>query len=342
MAETRKPQAFLTIAGQTVTADEVSAKLSRDGKSDTLSATAALYGGGPDADFWSSANNMDVQCTIDSGAGASGLVFDGVVDTVECDFSGGKVSITARDKAAKMIDKKSGKKHLNKQPEQIVQDYAGQSGLPAEVDSVSDKAGRIVQIDYVALAHRISDWGMVQHIADTHGMSAYATLGKLYFKKIPEDLPVIDVVFTPPTPFSMAAGNQMTLVCRRNVGLGKTVNSHVHSWNHKDQKKYEASATEAGGGDTLDYHHHHPGLTQDQANKRAKAHLDKTTQHELNVHVELPGDPTITARFNLQLSGTNSAWDQVHEIDSVEHKISFVGGYVTSIDTKAKSKRRGG
>lgn len=342
MGTVRAPRATLTVAGYIVTADDVSVHMSRDAKSDTLSATAALYGNGPGADFWSSATNIDVQCVIDNGAGASALVFDGFVDSVECDFSEGKVSISARDKSAKMIDKKSGKKHLNKKPEEIVQDYAGQSGLPCEADSVDEKAGKIMQIDYVALVHRMSDWAAVQHIADTHGMNAYATVGRLYFKKIPEDLPTVSVFFSPPSAAGAATGNEIKLVCRRNCQLGKTINAHVHTWNHKDQKQYDAVATEAGGGDTLDYHYHHPGLTQDQANKRAKSHLDKTTQHEFGIRVEQPGDPTINARMNLQLSGTNSAWDQVHEIATVEHRISFAGGYVTTIDTKAKSKRRGG
>lgn len=339
--ELRHPVATLTVKGNNIDCEDVSIKLSRDAKTDTLSAIIPLFGTGPNADFWSSQNSLDVQCQISTGDGKSAKLFDGFIDSVECDFGQGKVSISARDKSAKMIDKKAGKKHLNKKPHEIVQQYASDNGLGYEGDQVSEKAGRTFQIDYVALIHRMSDWHACQHVAEAHGMTCYATAGKVYFKKIPESLPTYSVNFARPSIGGSAGGSELTLTAKRNVQLGKTIKTLMHSWNHKNQKQYEATASEAGAGDTLEFHLHHPGLTQEQANSRAKAHLTKATKHELEVRVEVPGDPTISARMNLQITGTASAWDQLHEINSVEHKISVGGGYTTTIDTKTKSKKRG-
>ena len=335
----RQPVAIITVLGQNVHCTEATANLSRDAKTDTLQVKASLSAG-PDADFWSTANKMEITCTIIDGAGGSAQVFDGEVDSVSCDFGSGTVEISARDKSAKMLNKKSGFKHNNKKPHEIVQYYAGQSGLSVDADQISDKAGKTFQIDYDKLIHRMSDWHAVQHVAEEHGMIAYATNGKLYFKKIPESLPSYSVYFVPPIN-GVAQSNVKSLTAKRNVQLGKTIKTHVHSWNHKGQAKYEGLATESGGGDTLDYHIHHPQLTQSQANSRAKAHSDKAMRHELDVSVEIPGDISVTPRMNLLLSGTNSAWDQLHDISTVTHKVSVDGGFTTSISTKAKSKKRG-
>ena len=338
--DVRHPRVILTVAGQTLECEEATVHQTRNAKTDTLTAVAALFGAGPSPSFWSSTTPISVQCMITIGT-SNNLLFDGFVDSVECDFTGGKVSINARDKSAKMIDKKSSKKHLNKKPHEIVSQYASDNGLASEVEQVAEKAGRAFQIDYVALIHRMSDWHAIQHLAEHYGMSAYATAGKLYFKKIPENLPIYTVSFSHASS-GQSQGTELKLTTKRNVALGKNIKTSVHTWNHKNQKKYEATYTEAGSGETLEYHLHHPGLTQEQANKRAKAHSDKATKNEMEIKVEIPGDPSVNARMNLQLTGTGTAWDQIHEIESVEHKISTHGGYVTSIDTKAKSKKRGG
>ncbi len=342
MSETRHPNAMLSVSGNTVQCEEVSIHLSRDSKTDTLQATVALFGAGPNASFWSSKTPLPVQCQISDGSGNSAQLFDGYVDSVDCDFSEGKVRISARDKSAKMLDKKSSKKHLNKKPHEIVQQYASDNGLSCEADSVQEKAGKTFQIDYVALIHRMSDWHAVQHIAEHHGMSAYATTGKLYFKKIPEKLPVYPVFVSPPNTSGLGVGNAIRVTAKRNVLLGKSIKTTVSTWNHKNQKKYSGTHTEAGAGGTIEYSLHHPGMTQEQATAKAKAHNAKAAKHEMEVSIEVPGDPNIKARMNVLLSGTASAWDQEHEITSVEHKISALGGYVTSIQTKTKSKKRGG
>jgi phage protein D len=338
----RHPTAMVTVAGQIMQCEDVSVHVSRDAKTDTMSGTVSLYGGNPGASFWGSQGPMAVQCQISDGNGKSAQLFDGLIDSVECDFGAGKVTFSARDKSAKMLDKKSGKKHLNKKPHDIVKEYASDNGLSCDADEFGDKAGRTFQVDYVALTHRISDWHAVQHLAEQHGMAAYATGGKLYFKKTPEKLPVYPVFVSPPTIAGDGNSNILRVTAKRNVALGKSIKTTVHTWNHKNQKKYDGVHTEQGSGGTQEYHLHHPGLTQEQANARAKAHNAKATKHEMELSIELPGDPTISARMNILLSGTGSAWDQEHEIMTVEHKISVHSGYVTSIQTKSKSKKRGG
>lgn len=341
MSSVRQPQAVVTLKGYTLACQDVSIHLTRNSKCDTLSATIALYED-PGAEFWSSANVMEIKCKIDNGAGKSANLFDGIVDSVDIDLKSGTVKISARDKVSRMLDKKSSFKHLNKKPHEIVSSYADLAGMPCEFDETSEKAGTNYQIDFAASMHRVSDWHACQKIAEHHGMTAYASCGKIYFKKEPEKVPVFHVNFEKPTANEPGSANVMSFNCKRNVSLGKTTKTKVKSWNHKSQCTYEAEHVEQGGDEIQEFHLHHAGLNQEQANARAKAHSGKALKHEFEIQVEIPGDPTVNARMNLQVSGTKSAFDQLHEITSVEHKISQGSGYTTSISTKTKSKKRGG
>ena len=334
----RQPRAVLTVLGQLVECDEVDIHLTRDANMDTLTAKAALFSpNGPNAGFWSSAGNPSVQCMIDDGAGSAAQLFDGKIDSIECDFSAGTVSISARDNAAKSLDTKTSKKILNKKPHEIVSEIMGNSGLSVDADPVGEKAGRTFQIDTVALIHGISDWHVVQQMAEHFGMKGYATGGKVYFKKPDESLPVYSVVFSPPNAAGHAQSNIISLSGRRNCTLGQTITSTVHSWHHKNQKKYTGTATKSGSGGNLNFHFHLPGLDQSQVNSRAKSFLYKATNGELEISIEIPGDPSINARTDLLLSGTGSGWDQLHKTNTVEHKISYGGGYTTKIDTKSQA-----
>jgi len=344
MSQARQPRASLIVQGSTIPIIDLRVSQSKDHKCDTASATTALEAlpAGMDANWWSTANDIAVQVMIQGDGAAGGTkVFDGKVDHITIDFAERTLKVQGRDKAAKLLDKKVTKKHINRKPHEVAQDLASDGGISLDADQVSDKAGKLVQIDFASIVHRMSIWDAIQVVADKHDMIAYATGGKAYFKKPDEQLPTFAVVYTPPTGEAYATGNFVKLSVERNCVLGRPVKCHVHSWNHKDKKLFEATEEEPGVGDPLEYHLHPSNLSQDQAQKRAKAHKDKVTKHEFDVTVDMPGDETMNARHMLQLSGTGTAFDQQYEVQSVEHRISVSEGYRMTISSKAKSKKRG-
>ncbi|MDZ5448963.1 hypothetical protein [Labrys sp. ZIDIC5] len=338
----RTPRANLVVNGQPMRCEEINVDQSRDGKSDTFSARAPLWHlpEGLDADWWSSATDIKVQVYVDIGQGAVKL-FDGVVDDVEHDFDSGVLNLNGRDKAAKLLDKKSSAKFHNKKPHEIVQQLAKESGLEADVDDVADRAGKIYQIDYAAIQHRISDWSSIQDLADKHGRVAYISGGKVYFKKPDEQLPVLKVTYRPPTPDGPADSNAVKLSVKRSVTLGRPIKHKVKSWNHRKAESEDGEYTEPGDGDELVWQHHYPGLSRDQADRRAKDQCDKTTKHEVGPTVTMPGDPTVTPRFMLEISGTGTAYDHQYEIKSLKHRLKQGEPYTMSVNCKAKSKKRG-
>ena len=338
----RQPRANLIVNGQTLLCAEIEVEMSRDQKSDCFRAKVPMdkLPAGMDANWWSTAANISVQVMVDAGQGAT-KIFDGQADEVEHDFSECVLDISGRDKSSKLIDNKASSKFLNKKPHEIVQQIAGDAGIDADVDAVTDKAGKLFQIDYNAIQHRLSGWSMILQLADLHGRVAYMTAGKLYFKDPAEKLPTLKIVYSPPTSGTAASSNAIRIRARRSITLGRPVKHTVHSWNHKQAALNEGTYTEPGDGDELEWHHHHPGLSKDQATRRAKDHCDRTTRHEFGITIDMPGDPTVTPRFMLDLSGTGTAYDQQHELTHVRHRMSERDGYRMSVDTKAKSKKRG-
>lgn len=338
----RAPRAFVIVNGTAIAPQAVEVHQSKTHKSDTFHCEIPFGGlpAGMDVSWWSTANDIKVQVQIDVGAGPV-QVFDGKVDQVQHDFAARCLKVQGRDKAAALIDTTSTEKFNNQRPDQIVQTIAGRHGITAITDSASSKAGKIFQFDYAKLTQRVSEWTIIQRLADHFGMTAYATGGILYWKTYPESFPVIDVTYVPPTPASVANGNFMRLSTVRNLIFGRPVKVKVRSWNHKEKKLYESEQDEAGTGDPLIYNYQEPSLTGDQVERIAKKRLAENTSHELSFDLEMPGDPRVTPRFMTQLSGTGTAYDQQHEIKSVEHRISFDRGYVMTISAKSKSKKRG-
>ncbi|MGN6536404.1 MAG: phage late control D family protein [Mesorhizobium sp.] len=338
------PRALVLVNGSALTPTAVEVQMSKTQKSDTFHAEIPLGAlpAGMDEGWWSTANNITVQVQVSADEIAGYVqIFDGKVDRVDFDFAGRLLSISGRDKSAALIDATSTEKFNNQQPDQIVQTIAGRHGIAADTDSVSAKAGKIFQFDYAKLTQRESEWTVIQRLADHFGMVCYATGGKLYWKSYPEHLPTLSVIYVPPTPESPAEASFVSLRGTRNVILGRPVKVSVKSWNHKEKKLYQSDQTEPGSGDTLIYNYQEPGLTGDQVERISKKRLAENTSHEFGFELEMPGDPTVTPRFMLELSGTGTAFDQQHEIKSVEHRISFDEGYLMTISAKSKSGKRG-
>ncbi len=340
----RQPRAFVIVNGTTLNCISVDVSMSKTHKSDTFHCEIPFGALPSDMNeaWWSEQADISVQVQFQTdGTGGATQVFDGKVDRVGHNFDQRILSVQGRDKSAALIDSKSTEKFNNLSPDEIVKQIASRHGITVDAESVSSKGGKIYQIDYAKLTNRASEWTVITKLADLFGMTAYMTGGVLYWKPIGEQLPVLDIAYVPPTAASYANGNFMTLKTSRNLILGRPVKVKVQSWNHKEKKAYEHDAEESGVGDPLQYTYIEPGLTGDQTQKLAEKRLAENTSHELTFDLTMPGDPTVTPRYMMQLSGTGTAYDQQHEITSIEHSMSQQGGYRMTVSAKAKSKKRG-
>lgn len=313
----------------------------RDQQADTLRATLSttacnLLGRGPA--FWLSEDKIDLALIAGAGADA-GELFRGEADSVEIAFDGTTMTISGRDKSKGLMDNKSTEGFLNRTADEIVTELGGRRGLKVDTGKGADKAGKTYSDNFMKLTDHMSEWSVIQHLADREGKVAYVRGDTLHFKEIDDDtLGEFPVVFVQPTPGSPAFSNQVTVSVRRNVTLAKKTKVKVGSWASKKKDKAVGEAEHGGGSNGVVEHvYRHANLTKEQVDKIAKKRLREHVRHEMEIGVSGPGKARVNPELRLRLTGTGTAADQVYYIDRVEHDIG--DGY--SMRITARNTRGG-
>jgi phage protein D len=343
----RTPAASVIINGTSLDPEETEVLRSRQAKSDTFSAKFSLTkltAQGFGAAFWGSASGVTAQVVASADGPGYTTIFSGQVDQVDINWEATTINVAGREgSSASLLEKRTSQKWANHTVAQVVQKIAGSHGLGVQfAQSGAAKAGKIFK-DYAALADLDNDFDMLFRLADRSGASFWIdglkkSLHWLKGGQTDTGGTGLSVTVNLGPPVS---GNFLSLTTYRQLTLGRNVRTKIDSWNHKQKKVIEGSAVEPGSGGDLNYEYSMPGLVQDQANDIATNRLHQRVKHELGVRVTMPGDPAVTPEYNLQLSGTKSAWDQSYPIEEIQHRISRVDGYVMTITAKSKSSSRG-
>ena len=320
--------ATVTVNGQPINVTRLEVCLTKTKKSETFRATVAMYD--PAAQGLDQAAGSNVTVSI-NGQQIGGTF---ILEHPEYDFGETRIEISGRDAASsQLIDTQNTQTFTNQQPNQVVQQLAG--NVPVDMDTVSQDAGKIYQLDYNAITHRGSAWSAILRLADINGMNAYVTGGTLYWKSIDEQLPSYQIQWSPPSARGYATSNVLRLRCHKNGQMGKEINVTSKSHNHKAKKTLSASAT-AGGSvpGNLDYNYVIAGATQDQLQNFSTKKSREHAKHAFDIDVEIPGDLTVTPRMSLQLSGTGTSFDTQYDVQDVKHEAEWGAGFVTHVTGK--------
>jgi hypothetical protein len=114
---------------------------------------------------------------------------------------------------------------------------------------------------------------------------------------------------------------------------------NVNSWHQKKKQTITSSKTVKGAiNKTLTYNYRSPGLEQDHADDLAMNKANEAARHEIELQLNLVGDPSIDVGMGLQLIGT--AFAQTFEMDHICHQIG-PGGYTMQITAKSARAGRG-
>lgn len=327
----RKVSGILIVDGRSVRVEQMEVHQSATKQADTLNATIPLY-----ANLWlaSVGGEPSIVGAVEAGSG-SGELFIGTADNIEPDFTRGTIKLSARDKSKGPIGKKSIEDFRNKTPAEIVQEIAGRHGLAAVIEGAATGfAGRKQQKeDFVHLTHHISEWTLVQHLADREGLVAFVQKNKLFFVEIDSALfGGVNVVFVPPTRRSHALGNEIDLSCSRNLEAGKRCKCKVRSWNVKKKQAIEGTAEAGSGEGERELEYSHPQLEEDQARRIAEKRVREVTRQEMCCRVTMPGQASVSPPMKLNLSGTGTIFDQTYFIDNAHHRVG--NGYRMSLTAK--------
>lgn len=310
--------------------------------------------------YWADAVDVQIEILVgtlapgdDVGAQPGNLssLFLGQVDDVEMDLAAGTLTITGRDLSARMIDTKTTQKWPDHTSSWIAQQIAQQNGLTPQVTETSTPVGQFYDDGYVAVTRSIPEWDLLKFLAEQEGFDCYVTGQTLYFgpPQADNDQNPIQIQVVQSGAAGIITMNGTYLRLRRSLTLAKDIGVTVLSHSVKTGKAVKAVATRAGSTSTgssssssaaekkQSYVIRRPNLTAEQAQALANSILSDITKFERTFEVELAGDQTINVRRMVQISGTQTSFDQKYYLQTVTHHVGFQGGYGVTLQGKNHS-----
>ena len=284
---------------------------------------------------------VEIRAAVDGSSETSLII--GVVDDIEDDFINGTINLSGRDHTADFIEAKTTEKFVNQTASDIVTTLAGRHGLTADVTATTTKSGLYYEIDNARLTDESTEWDLICFLAQHENYDVWVTGKTIHFHPADQTYgEPLAVTYSPATASAIASGAYTALKAHRSLTLASDITVIVWTWNHKQKKafKVEAKASKKGkksGGTPQTYTYRIAGLTKDQATQIAQNKLEELSRHERTIELDVPGDITTTARMQIQLSGTQTSYDQIYWIDEISRKMSFDGGFEMTVKAKNHS-----
>ena len=328
----------------------VSATTNNYYQSDVFSAEFAIKSKA-DLQFWAGQPRavIDIQMTLDGNAWSSILI--GECDKVSIIPFSGQVSVNGRDLTARFIEAKTQETFANQTSSEVAQTLAARHGMTAVVTPTTTLVSRFYQDDYTEISlgqfsRSTTEWDLLTNLAKHEGFDCFVSGLVLYFKARVDPASTPWVVAADPysTP---EVCNVSDLRLERSLTLARDIVVEVRSWDSRNQRGFTktakaigakgAQAASSGKGPAAQrYSIVLPNLTEDQAQKKANSILHEMSKHERTISFHAPGDLVLSPRCMVQVTGTQTEFDQAYYVDSVARHISLNEGF--SMDVTAKNR----
>jgi phage protein D len=259
-----------------------------------------------------------------------------------------------------MIDTKIQESFKNKSASDIAIAIAKSHNMTANVVATHDMAGAYYDRDHDQLndshfSKTTTEWDLLTYLAQQQDPSydCYVTGTTLNF--VPSQPPNSNpwtIYLGPPeiqgfgyVKFPESNVNDLRL--DRSLTLAKDVQVTAESYDPDSGKKIRvvvkshntASPGKADprGTPTQNYILRLHGVNGDTALKRAKQMAEDITKHERLISWSEPGDMNLSPRNLVNVTGTDSSWDQIYYIDSIDRSITVDGGFTMNVRAKNHS-----
>ncbi len=279
----------------------------------------------------------------------------GNADDIEIDPVADEIIISGRDLTSKLIDMKRSVSFVKGPapltPSEVVKQIAKEVGLTPVVVDTDAPVGGYYQIVKAIVEANSTYWDIVSRLAQVSNFVAYVKGRELHFEPR-EHLtgdPYVIHWDAPSDDRDFPVLNAMRLRLSRNLSVSKDIRVRVVSYDQKQKREIVAVAekkrvrnkvTKKAGASSeppVEYTRAFPNLKQDQAQAKANALLAEIRQHEMNMHVEMPGDSILTTRMMVKLTGTSSDFDQTYYPSSIVRTFSLSDGYRMDLTAKNQS-----
>jgi len=280
---------------------------------------------------------LEVQISLDEDAGFASLV-SGHGDTLRYDHPTRTIIIEGRDLAALLQDAPLSDTFSNMTSSEIAVTLASRRGLVPRVTPTATFAGRYYHSDTSQLAYNqfnraSTEWDLLALLARCESFDVFVQGTYLHFQ--PGNL-------IPSTSLVLSPDALIDLRLRRRLRMSGDISVSVKSWNSKQNAAIVQTAISRRtdldnmsnviwSTATMQYSLVQPNLSESEAARMALSRASELTRHEVGVEILMPGELTLGPRSLLVLQGTDSIFDQMYQVDTIERTLSGTAGFIQRV-----------
>jgi phage protein D len=270
---------------------------------------------------------LSVEIRIGLAGAWSSLIY-GEVDQLDVDVGRGVVHVDGRDLTSRFIESRTQESFENQTASEVALTLAARRGLTPVITPTMSIIGRDFEngtsrVTLSQHARFTTEWDLLIGLAGSEGFDVWVEGQALYFS--PPDQTASELTLCPSDCLSIRLQRLATL----SGGIAVT----VRSWDSQGQRAVEQIASSAQGG-RRSYSITQPNLTEGAAQIQAQRLMRQMAQHERSVCIEMPGDLTTRPRDLLTLVETNTDFDGMWSITSVERRLSFHHGFTQVLEAR--------
>ena len=307
---------------------------------DTFRVTLALGSTSPGP--WCAVRDMsiDIQVSLDAGSTWTSLL-QGSVDAVEFAPLAGTVRLVGRDRTAALIEARTQETFANQTASDIASLLAARHSLAADVAPTSSLVGRYWQLEHDRttldqFGQATTEWDLLVSLAQHEGFDVWVEGATLHFQPVAQANGITTVLRAASTQDGPA--NVTGLHLDRALALADNIEVTVKSWNARAQTAFVQTATiGASSNPPRRYVYLVPNLAPDAALTLAEQKLSALIRQERVMSADLPGELQLRPRMQVQLTGTNTDFDQVYWIEEIARRLDVRSGFTERIRATSAS-----
>jgi len=287
------------------------------------------------AGYWMSESRLDIQIQAQADV-IDPLVtlLRGTVDTVRMDCQRNTLLAEGRDESAVLIDSRGFQTFANQTSSEIAAAIAAKYNLEAAITKTDGIVGRADEDghDLTVLgrfSRLMSDWDVLAYLATREGFESFIQAGTLVFR------PAAAAVSS---QYVLHPRNLSRLVLSRSVTSDQSQELVVQSWDPYEQMAVSQGAAYMrgeGSGSARNVLLAPPRAGSQELDALSRHYLSEMASNGKVIEFQMPGHCGMMARDQVVLTGTNTNFDRIYNIETIRRSFNPGSGFAQWVRAKA-------
>lgn len=235
------------------------------------------------------------------------------------------VTLVGRNLAGQLIDTKTTEKYQNRTASQVAAEFFARHGLKPQVTATSTLIGTYLNNNHSNITRETTQWDFLLYLAQQEGFVCRVVDDTGYFGPRSG----IANLNAEPIPFTWGV-NIDDLEIERGPQAARNIVVEVRSW-HNGRRIVEKATTRNHVEEKYIQRFTIPGLTREQAQKRARAILAELSAQEFFGRLRTDWQPEISIDRRIALYGVGQGLSRVYYVNRVTVEGSLDGGTTAEI-----------